>query len=90
MRRSCYRGQPKAHLQHVLTAIAVNIERLNGRDPPTKSARPGHRPRSRHLWTRTASPGPNPGGPTAPDLNRSKLPDRVNAPDEPADAPSTS
>ncbi|MFE7529866.1 hypothetical protein ACFU7Y_29740 [Kitasatospora sp. NPDC057542] len=30
--RSCrYRGQPKAHLQHVLTAIAVNIERLSGR-----------------------------------------------------------
>ncbi|QCX80564.1 hypothetical protein C9F11_34905 [Streptomyces sp. YIM 121038] len=27
MRR--YRGQPKAHLQHVLTAIAVNIERLS-------------------------------------------------------------
>lgn len=23
-------GQPKAHLQHVLTAIAVNIERLSG------------------------------------------------------------
>jgi len=23
------RGQPKAHLQHVLTAIAVNIDRLS-------------------------------------------------------------
>ncbi|MFF1649629.1 transposase [Streptomyces sp. NPDC058240] len=31
MRRCRYRGQPKAHLQHVLTAIAVNIERLSGR-----------------------------------------------------------
>ncbi|MCJ1676911.1 transposase [Streptomyces sp. APSN-46.1] len=31
MRRSRYRGQPKAHLQHVLTAIAVNIERLSCR-----------------------------------------------------------
>ncbi|WP_224282161.1 transposase [Streptomyces sp. LS1784] len=30
MRRCRYRGQPKAHLQHVLTAIAVNIERLSG------------------------------------------------------------
>ncbi|MFG2526306.1 transposase [Streptomyces sp. NPDC048527] len=31
MRRCRYRGQPKAHLQHVLTAIAVNIERLSSR-----------------------------------------------------------
>ena len=35
MRHCRYRGQPKAHLQHVLTAIAVNIERLSGR-PPTE------------------------------------------------------
>jgi hypothetical protein len=34
MRRCRYRGQPKAHLQHVFTAIAVNIERLSGL-PPT-------------------------------------------------------
>ncbi|MES4886213.1 transposase [Streptomyces sp. NPDC000349] len=31
MRRCRYRGQRKAHIQHVLTAIAVNIERLSGR-----------------------------------------------------------
>lgn len=30
MRRCRYRGQEKAHIQHVLTAIAVNIERLGG------------------------------------------------------------
>ncbi|WP_455356994.1 transposase [Streptomyces sp. SYSU K217416] len=30
MRRCRYRGQSKAHVQHVLTAIAVNIERLSG------------------------------------------------------------
>ncbi|MFD4553189.1 transposase [Streptomyces sp. NPDC058469] len=30
MRRCRYRGQPKAHLQHVLTDIAVNIERFSG------------------------------------------------------------
>jgi hypothetical protein len=30
MRRCRYRGQPKAHLQHIFTAIAVNIERLSG------------------------------------------------------------
>ena len=43
MRHCRYRGQPKAHLQHVLTAIAVNIERLSrqpsdegtARRPPT-------------------------------------------------------
>ncbi|MFI2206657.1 transposase [Streptomyces sp. NPDC020192] len=33
MRRCRYRGQPKAHLQHVLTAIAVNNERLSGLTP---------------------------------------------------------
>ncbi|WP_405592742.1 transposase [Streptomyces sp. NBC_01190] len=31
MRHCRYRGQPKAHLQYVLTAIAVNIERLSSR-----------------------------------------------------------
>ncbi|MEV2211532.1 transposase [Streptomyces sp. NPDC050997] len=30
MRHCRYRGQPKAHLQHVLTAIAVGLERLSG------------------------------------------------------------
>ncbi|MFF3325571.1 transposase [Streptomyces sp. NPDC002889] len=30
MRRRRYRGQSKAHLQHVFTAIAMNIERLSG------------------------------------------------------------
>jgi len=38
MRHCRYRGQPKAHLQHVLTAIAVNIERLSSQpateEPP--------------------------------------------------------
>ncbi|WP_262505841.1 transposase [Streptomyces sp. TRM68367] len=34
LRRCRYRGQNKAHLQHVLTAIAVNIGRLSGL-PPT-------------------------------------------------------
>ncbi|MEU2629172.1 transposase [Kitasatospora sp. NPDC007106] len=29
MRHCRYRGQAKAHLQHVLTAVAVNIERLS-------------------------------------------------------------
>ncbi|MEU0840809.1 transposase [Streptomyces sp. NPDC005962] len=42
IRRCRYRGQPKAHLQHVLTAIAVNIKRLSGRSVTegTSSPRP--------------------------------------------------
>lgn len=42
MRRCRYRAEPKAHLQHVLTAIAVNIERLSGRPAAeeTSPARP--------------------------------------------------
>ena len=39
MRHCRYRGQPKAHLQHVLTAIAVNIERLSRR-PTTAEPSP--------------------------------------------------
>ncbi|WP_322975474.1 transposase [Streptomyces sp. NBC_00162] len=43
MRRCRYRGQGKAHIQHVLTAIAVNIERLSGL-PPTEEAPTPRRP----------------------------------------------
>ncbi len=39
MRHCRYRGQPKAHPQHVLTAIAVNIERLS-QLPPGESTSP--------------------------------------------------
>ena len=39
MRHCRYRAQPKAHLQHVLTAIAVNIERLS-QPPPGESRSP--------------------------------------------------
>ncbi|MFF4764430.1 transposase [Streptomyces sp. NPDC001292] len=40
MRHCRYRGQPKAHLQHVLTAIAVNIERLSGRSATEEASSP--------------------------------------------------
>jgi hypothetical protein len=40
MRRCRYRGQPKAHLQHVLTAIAVNIERLSSRSATEDASSP--------------------------------------------------
>jgi transposase len=43
MRRCRYRGQPKAHLQHVFTAIAVNIERLSGL-PPSGETTPSRPP----------------------------------------------
>ncbi|MFD9543894.1 transposase [Streptomyces sp. NPDC060022] len=72
MQRCRYRGQGKAHIQHVLTAIAVNIERPS-RLPPAEADR---------LPSRTTSasasyPDRNPGVPWAPDLDRSKIPDRV-------------
>lgn len=41
MRRCRYHGQAKAHLQHVLTAIAVNIERLSADCYQTSHPRPG-------------------------------------------------
>ena len=42
MRRCHYCGEPKAHLQYALTAIAVNIERLSARSSTeeTSPARP--------------------------------------------------
>jgi hypothetical protein len=43
MRRCRYRGQPKAHLQHVFTAIAVNMERLS-RWSGTEDTPPGRPP----------------------------------------------
>ncbi|MGP3690892.1 transposase [Streptomyces sp. IBSNAI002] len=43
MRRCRYRGQGKAHIQHVLTAIAVNIERLSGL-PSTEAGSPPRQP----------------------------------------------
>ncbi|MGW1167139.1 IS1182 family transposase [Streptomyces sp. NPDC001153] len=40
MRRCRYRGQGKVHVQHVLTAIAVNIERLGGLSPAEEAPTP--------------------------------------------------
>ncbi|MGW3715685.1 transposase [Streptomyces sp. NPDC005133] len=54
MRRCRYRGQPKTHLQHVFTAIAVNIERLSG---PAADRRTNPAPAADRL---PASPGPAP------------------------------
>ncbi|MFJ3928939.1 hypothetical protein [Streptomyces sp. NPDC090029] len=40
MRRCRYRGQSKAHVRHVLTAIAINIERLGGLSPAEEAPTP--------------------------------------------------
>ncbi|SES47938.1 Transposase DDE domain-containing protein [Streptomyces sp. yr375] len=40
MRHCRYRGQPKAHLQHVLTAITVNIERLSSQSATAELSSP--------------------------------------------------
>ncbi|WP_405639002.1 IS1182 family transposase [Streptomyces sp. NBC_00019] len=40
MRRCRYHGVAKAHVQHVLTAIAVNIERLSTQEPEDSNYRP--------------------------------------------------
>ncbi|WP_244184620.1 transposase [Streptomyces cellostaticus] len=40
MRRCRYHGVAKAHVQHVLTAIAVTIERLSTQEPADSAYRP--------------------------------------------------
>ncbi|WP_413796818.1 transposase [Streptomyces iranensis] len=75
MRRCRYRGQPKAHLQHVLhsyrrqhrtTQRAAShrgtLAETADRRPPTADRRPP----SRHTWTSTGSRGRSPGEPSAP------------------------
>ncbi|WUH66590.1 transposase [Streptomyces sp. NBC_00440] len=66
MRRCRYRGQPKAHLQHVLTAIAVTIA-LSSR-PATENAFSLRPPTAfRPSWTSRGCLGQSPGAPSAPD-----------------------
>ncbi|WP_233533954.1 transposase [Kitasatospora sp. SolWspMP-SS2h] len=76
MRHCRYRGQAKAHLQHVLTAIAVNIERLSKSRPPTKAHAHDCRQPSRTTSTNTASHAHAPGEPSA-ERTTAKIPDRV-------------
>ena len=64
MRHCRYRGQPKAHLQHVLTAIAVNIERLS-QLPPARAHPRDHRRPSRTTSTSTTSSACAHGEPSA-------------------------
>ena len=74
MRRCRYRGQAKAHLQHVLTAIAVNIERLS-RQPPGENT----------PTTTNCLPGPpRPAQHPAPEFlaSRQLIPQRPRSPTE--------
>ncbi|WP_371583986.1 transposase [Streptomyces sp. NBC_01314] len=69
-----YRGQGKAHIQHVLTAIAVNIERLSGLPPTEQAPRPADRLPSRATSTSARYPGRSPGEPWAADLDGPRSP----------------
>jgi hypothetical protein len=73
MRHCRYRGQPKAHLQHVLTAIAVNIERLSQLPRGENCPRDRQR-RSRSTSTSTTSNACAHGEPLA---KPTKIPARV-------------
>ncbi|WP_223268005.1 transposase [Streptosporangium nondiastaticum] len=58
MRCCRYRGQGKAHVQHILTAIAVNIERLSGL-PPAEETPTTRRPTAfQHYLDQRAIPWP--------------------------------
>jgi len=75
MRRCRHRAEPKAHLQHIPTAIAVNIERLSARSA-TENPPPDRRPPSRPSLTNRESTTRSPGEPSAPNPT-TKITDRV-------------
>ncbi|MEV0924169.1 transposase [Streptomyces spongiicola] len=55
--RSAPTSPGKAHIQHVLTAIAVNIERLSGLPPAEETLMPDDRPPSSTTSTSARYPG---------------------------------
>ncbi|MEU3462997.1 transposase [Streptomyces sp. NPDC006733] len=77
MRRCRYRGQGKAHIQHILTAIAVNIERLSGLPPNEEALTPRQPTAFQNYLDHRALPRPESWRTWAPDLDTSKIPDRV-------------
>ncbi|GAB2793942.1 transposase [Streptomyces daliensis] len=58
MRRCRCRGQGKARVQHVLTAIAVNIERLSGLPPAEEAPIPRRPTASQNYLDRREIPRP--------------------------------
>ncbi|MEU6221342.1 transposase [Streptomyces sp. NPDC047022] len=77
MRYCRYRGQPKTHLQHVLTAIAVNIERLSSLPPTEKPPSPRPPTAFQTSLDQHGIPDRSPGERWAVDLDCSKIADRV-------------
>ncbi|MGW2746603.1 hypothetical protein [Streptomyces sp. NPDC001450] len=73
MRRCRYRGRPKVHLQHIFTAIAVNIEHLSGLPPTGELPRPRPPTTFQNFLDQHEILRLGPGGPSAID----KIPDRV-------------
>ncbi|WP_369228663.1 hypothetical protein AB5J52_49610 (plasmid) [Streptomyces sp. R39] len=74
MRRCRCRGQGRAHVQHVLSAIAVSIECLSGLTATEETPTP-RRPTAfqNHLDQREI-PGRSTGEPRAAGLDNSKIP----------------
>ncbi|MFB7030743.1 MULTISPECIES: transposase [unclassified Streptomyces] len=61
MRRCRYRGRSKVHVQHVLTAIDIDIERPSGL-PPTEGALLPRQDRARTPGSRVRRGPPGKGG----------------------------
>ncbi|MFJ3824959.1 hypothetical protein [Streptomyces nodosus] len=61
MRQCCYRSEEKAHVQHVLTAIAVNLDASASTCRQHLPGSPGTQPPSRASSTGSTSPGRGPG-----------------------------
>ncbi|MFC8089182.1 hypothetical protein [Streptomyces sp. NPDC057301] len=90
MRHCRYRGQPKAHLQHILTAIAMNIRRLSGRSDTedVSSPRP---PTTFQTFLDQSEIPPVEVLANPRQLSRaSKISDRVKLPEAAATAPTSS
>lgn len=77
MRRCRYRGQEKAHIQHVLPPSPSTSSASADYRRARKHSRLDDRPPSRTTSTSERYPGRGPGEPWAADLSNSKIPDRV-------------
>nr|WP_317453828.1 IS1182 family transposase [Streptomyces sp. CBMA152] len=75
MRRCRYRSRGRAHVQHILTAIAINVERISAQTPVGTELRPDNQLLSRTSWTKEPSHDPGNGAPPADPAH--KVPDRL-------------
>ncbi|MDJ0347037.1 transposase [Streptomyces sp. H10-C2] len=72
-----YRGLDKTHVQHVLTAIAVNIERLCDQLPPGEPRRPQPPTAFQTYLDQQGMPRPRSWRFVAAEAELLKIPDRV-------------